>query len=117
MLGFLNKLFGSKSDKDLKGLNPRVQEINKWCDQFSSLSTDELRAKTNEFKQRISTHTQNIAEEIAATQQQAEATADMQEKDQLYKKIDTLRKDENKAIEEVLEIILPTPHSPSWPRH
>lgn len=107
MLGFLNKLFGSKSDKDLKGLNPRVQEINKWCDQFSSLSTDELRAKTNEFKQRISTHTQNIAEEIAATQQQAEATADMQEKDQLYKKIDTLRKDENKAIEEVLEIILP----------
>ena len=53
MFGFLKKILGSKSDKDLKGLYPLVDKINSEFDLLSSLSDDELRGKTKLFKEQI----------------------------------------------------------------
>ncbi len=104
MLGILNKtitkIFGSKADRDLKELNPMVGIINAEYAKISSLSNDELRHKTVEFKERINEHLKEIDDEITELEQKAEADPDMdlQEKEDLYRQVDTLKKDRNKKM-------------------
>ncbi|MCK6543829.1 preprotein translocase subunit SecA [bacterium] len=61
----LSKIFGNKHERDVKKLYPIVDAINQNFQQFDTLSDDELRAKTNEFRDRIRESTK---EEIAAVQ-------------------------------------------------
>ena len=49
----LNQVFGNKSDKDIKELRQLVEIINGHFASYSSLSNDQLRGKTIEFKKRI----------------------------------------------------------------
>jgi len=49
----LTKLFGTKHDRDMKKLKPLVDKINSYEAQYQSLSDDQLKAKTVEFKNRI----------------------------------------------------------------
>src|SRR5688572_25202263 len=110
MIGFLSKLFGgNKSEKDVKRILPVVQKINQHFANFSSLSNDELRHKTQEFRQRIQSHLVATDEEIALKNKQAEelAFSDLVGKDNIYQEVDKLKKDRDKKIEEVLEEILP----------
>ena len=53
MFGFIKKILGSKSDKDLKDLYPLVDDINLKFDKLKNISDDELRNKTFEFKEII----------------------------------------------------------------
>jgi preprotein translocase subunit SecA len=110
MIGFISKLFGgNKSEKDIKSIMPRVDQINQFVTAFSSLSNDELRAKTIEFKQRISNHLQEIDNSIAELGKKAEELpfSDISGKDNLYIEMDELKKKRDDQIEEVLDAILP----------
>ncbi|MDQ6986301.1 MAG: preprotein translocase subunit SecA [Mariprofundaceae bacterium] len=53
MFDFLTKMFGSRNERILKQLYPVVDEINALEEQIKSLSDDELKAKTAEFKHRL----------------------------------------------------------------
>ncbi len=110
-MGFFDNLvksiFGNKSDRDYKEMQPVVQQINVEYEKLKSLSHDQLRAKTAEFKARIAEHLNDIDAEINGLKAQAEAEEDLAEKDNRYKKADDLRKDRDKKIEEVLNEILP----------
>lgn len=64
MLGVLRKLFGSKHEKDVKALQPLVEAINEYYSQYKSLSDDELRAKTTEFRNRIHDSIKDVEAEI-----------------------------------------------------
>jgi preprotein translocase subunit SecA len=110
MLNFLSKILGgNKSEKDVKKIEPQVEKINGFFDQYQSLTNDELRGKTLEFKQRIKSHLSEIDVSIAAKKAEADALPenDMQGKDALYKEADDLKKDRDKKIEEILNDILP----------
>ena len=107
MLKFLSKLFGSKSERDVKGVQPLVNKIKEEYEKLSSLTHDELRGKTTDFKQRISDYLQDIDNEINGLKTEAEATEDMELKTSTYDKIDKLTKDRDKKLEEVLLEILP----------
>ncbi len=110
MFGFLSKIFGgSKSEKDTKKLQPIVEKINSFFSQYASLGNDELRHKTQEFKQRIKEQIAKIDSEINSLNQQAEALSHnaLTEKDNIYQKVDDLKKDRDKEIEKTLEAILP----------
>lgn len=107
MLKFLSKLFGSKSERDVKGVQPLVNKIKEEYEKLSSLTHDELRGKTVDFKQRISDYLQDIDNEINGLKTEAEATEDMELKTSTYDKIDKLTKDRDKKLEEVLLEILP----------
>ncbi|HYE55338.1 MAG TPA: preprotein translocase subunit SecA [Chitinophagaceae bacterium] len=110
MLGFLSKMFGgSKSEKDIKELLPLVSQINKHFESYQSLSHDQLRNKTQEFRQRIRQHLENIDKEIADISNQAEALAseDINGKDALYQQVDKLKKERDQQIEQVLKELLP----------
>ena len=50
---FMTKLFGNKSQRDLKEIDPYVNKIKAIYPEIQRLSNDELRAKTDEIKQRI----------------------------------------------------------------
>jgi len=110
MLGFLSKIFGgSKSEKDVVKLQPIVEKTNQYFQQFQSLSNDELRNKTVEFRQRIQQHLAEVDKEIAELNVKAEAFTEdeIQEKDVTYQQIDKLKKERDKKIEEALEEIHP----------
>lgn len=47
------KIFGTQHQREIRKLNPLVDEINRYCEQFQELTDDELKAKTSEFKQRF----------------------------------------------------------------
>jgi preprotein translocase subunit SecA len=110
MLGIISKLFGgSKSEKDVKKITPEVGRINGFFTQYQSLSNDELRNKTQEFKQRIAAHLTTIDKDIADKKQAAEElpVAEINSRDIIYKEIDELKKTRDKQIEEILLQILP----------
>ena len=60
----LKVFLGDKSGKDLKKLNPLVDDINVHFDKLYSLSNDQLRNKTIEFKKVISDQTSDINKSI-----------------------------------------------------
>ena len=110
MLGFFSKIFGSsKSEKDVKAIFPLVEQINQNFQAYQSLSNDELRGKTQEFRNRIQDFLKDINEQIASRSKAAEELpfSEITQKDTYYKEIDALKKDRDKKIEEVLKEILP----------
>ena len=107
MLGILSKIFGgNKSEKDIRLIQPLVGQINQHFTAFQSLTNDQLRAKTTEFKERIREHLSNIDTQIAELNKKAEDLPfnDINGKDVIYQEVDQLRKDRDEQIEEVLEI-------------
>jgi len=108
MLKFLSKLFGSKSERDIKSVQSIVDKIKEEYEKLSSLSHDELRAKTADFKNRIKAYLADIDQEITSLKAEADKDdVDMGEKTALYEKVDKLSKDRDKKLEEVLLEILP----------
>ncbi len=51
-MGLFDKLFGTRSEREIKRINPQVDAIEALAPQFAALSDEELRAKTDEFKAR-----------------------------------------------------------------
>ena len=110
MLNILSKILGgNKSEKDVAKIQPYVAKINQFFQQYESLSNDELRNKTVEFKQRIKEHLKDIDAEISGKQQQADdlAASDIHTKDAIYQEVDKLKKERDKQIEVILDKILP----------
>lgn len=108
MLKFLSKLFGSKSERDIKVIQPLVTKIKEEYSKLADLTHDELRAKTAEFKSRILAYLEDIDTEIADLKGRAEVdTEDISVKTELYEQVDKLVKERDKKLEEILLEILP----------
>lgn len=113
MIGLFNKavakIFGSKSDSDLKAVMPFVERITEIFPQLSSLNNDELRAKTFEFKKRIQEHIEPVENQMQELNQKVEQNDDLElrEKEEIYQAVDKLKKELNAKIEEALNEILP----------
>ena len=100
-------MLGTKQDRDLKQYQILVLEVNKYFEEYQSISNDELRSKTLDFRQRVKEYLSDIDAEITAINQQAIDAEDFNEKENLFKEVDELRKNRDKALEDVLMSILP----------
>ncbi len=110
MIEFFSKIFGgSKSDKDVKVLRPIVTEINGFYDEYKNLSNDELRNKTQEFRQRINQYLIDIVTEINDKKAESEthSAEEIHLREALYNDIDKLIKKKDEKLEEILRNILP----------
>ncbi len=107
MLNIIKNLFGSKHDREIKGYQGNVIKINEHFESFKSLSNDQLRNKTTEFKDRIAQYLAPIDADIEKHKQQAESIEDFYEKENIFNEIDKLQKERNASLEEVLKNILP----------
>ena len=90
MLNFFTKIFGTKSQRDLKELNPYVPKINEEFRKLSNLSDDELRAQSADVKNFIDQKLQTIDNEIAALHQKIADAPDLElgQKEDIFNKID-----------------------------
>jgi preprotein translocase subunit SecA len=108
ILGKVLKTFlGSKTDRDYKELSPIVDEVAEVFVNYSSLSNDELRAKTIEFKSKIAEKTKANEDEVTSLKDKIENDAQLSivEKENIYAQIDELEKKTLELIEEILNEI------------
>ena len=107
ILNSVIKLFvGDKQQKDLKILQPVVDDVNKFETAFSKLSNDALRAKTTEFKTRIKTATKEFDDTVIALEEEA-IKADIDRQEDIYVEIDTLKDEAYTVSEATLLDIMP----------
>lgn len=108
ILNSVLKLFiGDKHKKDLEQLTKYLDKIKKEEPEISSLSLDELRHKTIEFKEKIAQANSEIKLKISELKAQTQQTEDVDEKESLYAEIDKLEKEAYEVEEKVLLDILP----------
>ncbi len=109
MLKFISKLFGNKSERDVKSILPIVEKIKAEYAALADISDDELRAKTVSFKETIAQALAGIDSQIQEIKDKTENNPDLEvtEKVALYTQLDKLEKDRNKELEVVLMEILP----------
>ena len=104
----LGKLFGNKSDRDLKELAPYLASINKEYDRIKQLDVNGLRAESQLLKDKIQDYIKAEKDEIAALKQKIEeGNIPVNEKEEIYDRIDVIEKSIDDKIEEVLDQILP----------
>ncbi len=109
MLSILKKLLGTKSDKDIREINPILEKIKEVYPTIEKLSNDQLREKTIEFKKKIAEATAELEKEIADLKEKIEADTDMDmdEKEKVYVRIDNLENENYEKTQVVLNEILP----------
>ena len=105
----ITKIFGTKSDKDIKAVMPYVDKTNEVFAQLQGISNDDLREKTNALRSEIATRLETIDKELSDLHQQVEEdkTLDIHAKDDIFKQIDALEETRNEELEKVLLDILP----------
>ena len=103
---FMTKLFGNKSQRDLKEITPYVEKIKAVYPSIQALSNDELRAKTDEIKQRIQDY---VADERAKVNQLRAGIEDkeLEEREAIWAEVDKIEKTITDKMEVVLEESLP----------
>ena len=69
---FFKKILGTNSERFLKAATPTIQEINNLEASVKKLSDDQLRAKTDEFKQRIQTAVEEIEDKAERRKREQE---------------------------------------------
>ncbi|MEA2104519.1 MAG: preprotein translocase subunit SecA [Candidatus Cloacimonadota bacterium] len=103
----LKKLFGTKFEREMKKIQPIVDEINLEYEKLHSLSDEELKAKTDVFKNKIHNYTDEDNQRLEDLQEEFDAVIEDSEKDRISNKIDTAEESYNERIQEILDKILP----------
>ncbi|MCE2773541.1 MAG: preprotein translocase subunit SecA, partial [Bacteroidetes bacterium] len=99
---------GSKSERDVKEIMPYVEAINEHFASYKTLTNDQLRHKTQEFRQRISEYIKDEAAEIEKLKAEAlQPGLSIDDQESIYNEIDALEKAQLKKIEEILLELLP----------
>lgn len=110
-MSFLNSILkvfvGDKSKQDVKTITPIVKQIKTFEEALSSLSHDELRGKTIEFKTKIAEATKTLNNQIEQLKEEANNTEDIDKREDIYLSIDKLKDDVYTTTESVLNKILP----------
>lgn len=110
-MNILNKILqgflGDKNAKDVKELRKYVDLANEAGQKLSSLSIDELRGQTLEFKAKLADATKDFKTQIEELKKQVEETEDFGVKEDLYAKIDKINKEAYEVEEKILLEILP----------
>lgn len=107
---FLQSMFGNKSSRDMKLIQPFVEQVKSVYEEIRQLDNDQLRAKTKELQAYI--HEKGVAkqkeiEELKATIEQTP----IDEREPIFQKIDKLDKEVLELYEEGLNEIMPVAFS------
>ena len=103
----LKTIFGSKSDRDMKAIQPVLDQILKVYPEVDGLSNDQLRARSQALKAQIADVEKPFEDRIAQIKLELEKDIPISQKEALASESDKLVKDEDEAIEVVLNQILP----------
>ncbi|RVU92035.1 preprotein translocase subunit SecA [Flavobacterium columnare] len=109
-MSFINNILkvfvGDKSQKDIKAIQPIINKIRSFEGPLSSLTNDELRAKTFEFKEKIKQARAEKDTKISQLKSEVESIEDIDAREDVYTEIDKLEKEAYEVSEKVLNEIL-----------
>ena len=107
LVDIIKKVFGSKSERDMKQVKPILEKVLAAYKDIDKLSNDELRARTEELKKKIREREDPFEKRIAEIKEHLESDIPVSEKEKLATESDKLVKEEDEEIEKVLNEILP----------
>ena len=102
----LQSLFGNKSTRDMKLIQPLVEKVKATYDEIKALSNDQLRAKTKEIQAQVQNAAKEQKEKIAKLKAQIEETP-IDERETLFNQIDKLEKEALEIYEVALNEVMP----------
>ena len=102
----IGKLFGNKNTRDMREIQPWVEKVKKAYIDIEKLTNDELRAKTQELKERIKQSATEENAKIAELKAKVEET-EIEEREQLFNEIDKLETAVLDKYEVALDEVLP----------
>ncbi|WP_314924332.1 preprotein translocase subunit SecA [Prevotella pallens] len=102
----LKALFGDKSTRDMKLIQPYVEKVKEAYPAIKELSNDELRAKTKEIRQYVQDAGKQQREEINKLRESIEGTP-IDERESIFNKIDKLEKEALDNYERALDEVMP----------
>ena len=103
---FLKSLFGDKSSRDMKLIQPIVEKVKAAYPEIQALSNDELRAKTKEIQKYVQESANEQKDKIKELKAQIEDLP-IDKREDIFNEIDKLEKDVLNIYEEVLNEVLP----------
>ncbi len=105
--GIMKKIVGSRYAREVRRLAPLVDEINEKYAALEGLSDDEVRGKTQEFRDRIAEYTGEVMSEIETIRKRKHSATEPDERESLGLEIGKLEEEYRDRLAEVLEEILP----------
>ena len=102
----LSKLFGNKSQRDLREVQPYLTKIKETYPSIQTLSNDELRARSESLKQKIREYTAAERAEIEKLKSNVEEL-DLEAREEVWNKVDKIEKTILDRTEEILDEALP----------
>ena len=106
ILSVLTKIFGNKASRDMREIQPYVEQIKQAYEHIDQLSNDELRARTKELQQQVQHCADDLKAEIQATKDKIE-TLPIEERESHFNHIDKLEKEVLDRMEEELNVVMP----------
>ena len=106
----LQSLFGNKSTRDMKLIQPLVEKVKATYEDIKQLSNDELRARTKQIQQQVQDAAKEQKEKIAQLKAQIEETP-IDEREGLFNQIDKLEKEALDCYETALNEVMPVAFS------
>jgi preprotein translocase subunit SecA len=105
----ISKIFGTKSEKDIKSLGPIVASTNEAFAKLQNISNDDLRSKTAGLQNRITEYLSDIDAQVESLKDRTsgENEISLDESEAIFKQIDELGINRNQKLEEVLLEIMP----------
>ena len=103
----IKKIFGSKSDRDMKAVKPVLDKVLAVYPEIDALDNDALREHTAKLKERIAAVQEPFEKRIAEIKAELETDIPVRRKEELATESDKLVKDEDEETEKILNEILP----------
>ena len=100
-------LLGSHHKREAKRLQPLIDEVNEFAEGYASLSDEQLRAKTEEFKQRVESAAADLKAEIEQLREKKRHSEDPSDRELFSLQIGELESELLENVEDSLAEILP----------
>jgi preprotein translocase subunit SecA len=103
----LGLFLGNKYERDIKEINPYIDQIHNEYSKLQGISNDDLRDLTLKLKEEIKQRIESDESEIRTLREKAETEEDISKKEELYVSVDKIEKQINIKLEQVLDEIVP----------
>ncbi len=105
-IDFLSSIFGNKAQRDMKAIQPLVNQVKAIYPEIQALSNDELRARSQEIKQQVQQAPADLRRQIDELKAKIEVT-EIQDRAPIFAQIDKLEKEVLEVFEKALEEVRP----------
>ena len=105
-IDFLSSIFGNKAQRDMKAIQPLVEEVKRIYPEIQALSNDELRERSQQIKQQVQQAPAELRKQIEELKGKIEQT-ELQDRAPIFAQIDKLEKEVLDVFEKALEEVRP----------